>query len=146
MTALGFDHVSVLGSTIEEIGVAKCGIFRKNSKFVISDQRAPGAMNIIKTEASNYNNSSMIKSSEKINIPDNITRGLRGAHQHENSVTAIANVRSILSQKLDSELNQAEINGLQNAYWPGRSQKVSHTLSNGRVITVFIDAAHTLGK
>jgi len=79
-------------------------------------------------------------------VPAGIDLGIIGECQRENAATAIAAVRALMGTAVTDPLDDMEINALVNTYWPGRSQKISHTLPDSRTISVYMDAAHTEGR
>lgn len=145
ITALGFDHIRILGSTIEEIGRAKAGIFRENSVLISSPQKVSGAELILEQEASRYKSSKFMISKKEL-IESDTAIGIKGDCNRENAATAITATRSLMGERVSDPLDDIEINALAKTYWPGRSQVISHNLSNGHILNVFIDAAHTAGR
>ncbi len=66
LTTIGYDHMDILGNTIEEIASQKAGIIKKNSETVFIEQ--PEIINIIKDKCNKENNKlHLIKKDEVAN-------------------------------------------------------------------------------
>jgi len=50
-TKIDFDHMAILGDSLEEIATTKSKIIKKNSRVLISDQQNPLVVNIVKKES-----------------------------------------------------------------------------------------------
>ena len=73
ITNIGFDHMEMLGDTIEKITYAKAGIIKNNSDVVIYDYKNKTIEDIIKEKAKT-NNSKIIETDfSKINLKPNNT-------------------------------------------------------------------------
>jgi len=142
VTALGFDHVSILGSSIEQIAAAKAGIFRADSVLVASRQKLSAAAAVLQSEAAQFPSSKFFVS-DPAAIPKTVELGLKGECQRENAATAILAVRQFEGRPTDDQLDGDELTALAATFWPGRSQHVQHTTPGGKQIQVYIDAAHT---
>ena len=141
ITSLGFDHTSILGNSITQIASAKAGIFRKNAKLISAVQVYPEAVEKLKEEAEIV--------SEKLSFanPDivsGVNLPLSGKCHKENAATALLAAREILGIE-SHEISDIEKLALEKTYWPGRAQRISHCLPDGRKIDIMIDAAHTKG-
>ncbi|KZV77182.1 FolC bifunctional protein [Peniophora sp. CONT] len=144
ISALGIDHVTVLGKTIPEIAWQKAGIYKEGVPALTVNQPQDG-LEVLEQEAKKVKASEFVITSS---IPDlaSVKLGLPGIHQVQNAKLAVA-----LSQKFlehyDGEtpsttLPESFIEGLKNTKWPGRCQTVSdprHTST-----TWFLDGAHTV--
>lgn len=102
ITTIGLDHTAVLGSTIEEIAIQKCGILKENSMAVTSCQE-PAVMQIIEQTARRLkiplaqsagvdikNIEISLKGSRFTFNNTELTLSLAGEHQIENAKTALA--------------------------------------------------------
>ncbi|MBO5398507.1 MAG: hypothetical protein J6A36_06265 [Clostridia bacterium] len=98
--SIGFDHIDILGNTIEEIATQKAGIIKENSNTVIFEQEATSViektckeknsnLNIIKnTDISNYHFDNNYQYFDYLNYK-NIAVNLKGKKQIENASVAI---------------------------------------------------------
>lgn len=154
ITNIAFDHMNVLGNTLEEIATQKLGIIRPNHYVVIGSHDK--ALNkFCKTYCENKNSKPVLtalrafeikKSSiyqtefllEGYNEP--FTIELVGEHQVENAIVAISTVEKIASifpnyhQKILSSINL----GLLKTKWAGRLEIVQNNP------LVVIDGAHNI--
>lgn len=144
ITALGIDHVAVLGKTLPEIAWQKAGIYKAGVPALTVDQPAEG-MSVLKQQAAEVNASEF----RVVNPPQwmkGIKLGLQGTHQHQNAVLAVHLVDSFLGDNagaLDSqEAPPTFVSGLAAARWPGRCQEVVDPLSEKT--RWYLDGAHTL--
>ncbi|OWB84124.1 hypothetical protein B5S33_g2764 [[Candida] boidinii] len=155
VTALGIDHVVMLGNTIEEIAWNKSGIFKKNSKAFTVEQQ-PEALAVLR-ERSIEKKVSSFKVVPVRNDIKQIKLGLAGEFQYQNASIAIEIVKAHLDTLGFRNLNIEEeelpenfVKGLEDASWPGRCQIIRENKDNSdninnneHDITWFIDGAHT---
>lgn len=148
ITSIGIDHSAVLGNTIEEITVQKCGIIKDNSVVVTSKQNKT-VMEIIEKTASDLNVPLVTSNSVKLRLVSQSLYGskfeynnniyklnLAGEHQIENTATAIAAIQTLCS-KGDITVTQKQLSkGIENAKNPARLE----VLSSSPV--VLLDGAH----
>lgn len=111
ITSISYDHMAMLGNTIEEIAVQKAGIIKENSNTVIIEQEQP-IQNIIQETCLNKNNTLKVvkkadiqnkKYEEEFLIFDykenkNIKLNLKGDKQFENASLCLETI-NILKQK-----------------------------------------------
>ncbi|KAJ7228517.1 Mur ligase [Mycena pura] len=144
ITALGIDHVNVLGKTLAEIAWQKGGIFKEGVPAFTVNQPVEG-LDVLKQQAKD------LKSSEfnVVNPPpelSNIKLGLAGKHQIQNAALAVHLARTFLRSRhsLPSSefLTDSFVRGLENARWPGRCQTVEDPVYTNT--TWYLDGAHTL--
>lgn len=64
ITTIGYDHVDILGDTIEQIAIHKAGIIKKNSNTIFTYQ--PEVINIIKEKCEKENNNLYLINKEDI--------------------------------------------------------------------------------
>lgn len=155
VTALGIDHVVMLGNTIEEIAWNKSGIFKKNSKAFTVEQQ-PEALAVLR-ERSIEKKVSSFKVVPVRNDIKQIKLGLAGEFQYQNASIAIEIVKAHLDTLGFRNLNIEEeelpenfVKGLEDVSWPGRCQIIRENKDNSdninnneHDITWFIDGAHT---
>jgi dihydrofolate synthase/folylpolyglutamate synthase len=150
IVSVSFDHVEVLGNTIEEIAYAKAGIIKENCP-VVYDATNPAVAKVIEAEARKMNASARavdgaycdIKSCEDGKLTfyvkqgalanDCVTIPFIAKYQAVNTMVALA-VMEQLGFLQSEEQKECAKKGLLNTKWPGRMQQV---LPN-----VYIDGAH----
>lgn len=148
ITTIGLDHTAVLGDTLEEIAVQKCGIMKENSIAVTSKQNIR-AMNVIEKTA-RYVKIPLAKSENiNINVKSETLSGsvfdyngceirlnLAGDHQLENAKTALAAIEVLRLNGL-AEISDMQIaKGFSNAVNPARLELLSENP------IVVLDGAH----
>ncbi|KAJ7180253.1 Mur ligase [Mycena crocata] len=145
ITALGIDHVNVLGKTLGEIAWQKGGIFKEGVPALTVDQPSEG-MDVLRQQAEDLKSSEFNVVSSIPGLSE-VKLGLAGVHQIQNATLAVYLARAFLrSRNLTSEddavLTDDFIRGLENARWPGRCQTVSDPAFPNT--TWYLDGAHTL--
>lgn len=146
ITALGIDHVAVLGKTIEEIAWQKGGIYKEGVPASTVNQPET-AMKVLKERAEELKASSFTV----VNQPAQLSKvklGLAGKHQVENATLALHLARHFLELKDSQSFPDSEqipdvlARGLALTKWPGRCQQVQDPKrQNARW---FLDGAHTV--
>jgi dihydrofolate synthase/folylpolyglutamate synthase len=156
ITNIGFDHMNILGSTIEEIAGEKAGIIKRNIPlFTAVEQK--GALDVIQQKAKvehapvymlerDFCTSSLEaeESSERFQfsgfdiVLSNVKLSMLGAHQVKNAALALA---ALLYLKQAGLLN-IEVNkiyeGLKRTAWLGRFEQISQNP------LIFLDGAHNI--
>ncbi|KAJ6455938.1 FolC bifunctional protein [Mycena vulgaris] len=131
ITALGIDHVNVLGKTLGEIAWQKGGIFKEG---------VPAFTQAKDLKSSEFNVVSSVPGLSQLKL------GLAGAHQIQNATLAVHLARSFLHSRglisSDEVLTDDFVRGLENARWPGRCQTVADPAFTNT--TWYLDGAHTL--
>ncbi|KAF7725100.1 Folylpolyglutamate synthetase [Apophysomyces ossiformis] len=153
ITALGLDHVNVLGNTIDQIAWHKAGIIKHGVPAVTFDQ-VPEALAVIEQRAKEKEAPLQVIQACDIDRLKDIEIGLAGIHQKYNALVAIELCRIWLEKcrglKLSTNPVPAEFTeGLRRVQWPGRGQKVgiSETKYAGKVsqeLSWYLDGAHTV--
>ncbi|KAI8104349.1 hypothetical protein M9434_002907 [Picochlorum sp. BPE23] len=168
VTALGFDHMNVLGYTLPEISREKAGIFKAGCPAYTVPQR-DDAMETLETVAQEkqtplevvpkmdlyhyFDAAGTKRSGSEIKI------GLAGEHQIENTALAVRLAAvwesrygkylsgdGMASERSDSILKDFCIpkeyrKGIESARWPGRAEIFDDAKEDN--ITYFVDGAHT---
>ncbi|KAI9271418.1 Mur ligase [Sporodiniella umbellata] len=150
ITALGLDHVSVLGNTIDQIAWHKAGIIKPNKPAVCFEQ-LPEAMEVVERRAKEKNAPLTILYSKQISELNGVEIGLAGEHQKYNALTAIELsklwLKSTRGIDLEESVPEEFKKGLRNVSWPGRGQKLkiqdTKYASESANATWFLDGAHT---
>jgi len=151
ITALGLDHMTVLGDTIEKIAFEKAGIIKKNYPTVLYGDNDIIAIEMIKYVAkendsnvimSNYQKVSKIQQTSSGYIfnyknLENIKINLPGKHQIKNCITAIEALY-VIRQHDYTITDDNILKGVANTYWPGRLEIIS------KKPLVICDGAHNV--
>lgn len=145
ITALGIDHVHVLGKTITDIAWQKGGIFKEDVPAFTVEQPVD-AMKMLESRAAELKANSLTVVSEGPDVSE-VKLGLAGMHQKQNAGLAVALARSFLQSRSEdftkgSLLPDSFKDGLVGARWPGRCQTVLDPKRTG--LTWYLDGAHTI--
>ncbi|KAI0693594.1 FolC bifunctional protein [Cytidiella melzeri] len=144
VTALGIDHVGILGKTLEQIAWQKGGIYKPGVPAFTVPQ-PPEGLEVLRQRAAE------LRSSEFVVVPEvegvrSLKLGLPGIHQYQNANLAVHLARRFLKDRSevepDTSLSPAYAQALENAKWPGRCQTVPDPKYHDQ--TWFLDGAHTL--
>ncbi|KAF8165212.1 Mur ligase [Crassisporium funariophilum] len=145
VTALGIDHINVLGRTIKEIAWHKSGIFKENIPALTVNQ-PPEAMEVLESRALELKAKSLTVVSP---MPDlsGLKLGLAGVHQVQNAALAVELAKSFIESRTGnsyqgSALTDTFKSGLTETKWPGRCQTVVDPKRPG--LTWYLDGAHTV--
>ncbi len=155
ITTISYDHMEVLGNTLEEIAIQKAGIIKDNG-IVISYPKSKEPQESIKKIATQKNAVFVKVPIENVNIKylsddgsifdfeyndhfiENIRTNLIGEHQIYNATTAITTLLTLN----DSGLIKISIddikNGIEKTEWHGRIELLRHKPK------FIIDGAHNL--
>jgi dihydrofolate synthase/folylpolyglutamate synthase len=156
ITPISFDHMEYLGPTITDIANEKAGIIKKHTPCVVSNQ-LEGALEVILQKCQiehspaivyqydfgiekKLDGFSFISKNWNFDLP---LPALRGDHQILNSATSIAALA--LGQKTFSFTKEHFVEGLRNANWPARIQKIApekYSQIISKDIQIWIDGAH----
>jgi dihydrofolate synthase / folylpolyglutamate synthase len=153
ITQVDFDHERFLGTTIKAIAGEKAGII-KPANVAVSAASNPEAAEVVRAEAG-AKGARLIETWREYSATDvqseeglysfvaqhmdgfalRVQLSLRGAHQIENALAAIAAARELAA--LGFPISEAAIaEGLRTAVWPGRMELVQDHPK------VFLDGAH----
>ena len=157
ITSISYDHMSILGDTLEKIAIEKAGIIKKDKTLII-DRQQEVVMNTLMKIATENNNTTYAYnkewSIEKLNDCSFVFKGfgkilelpipsLEGEYQLYNAGGAIA---SLLAQKEIDISEKSIINGLKKVNWNGRLQNLSNNNKLKEMLPigteVIIDGAH----
>ena len=142
ITNIGFEHVNILGPTLEDIAYEKGGIIKPNSVLVTAEER-DNVFNVFKekadsigtkvvrvTETTTSEKKSAFSDGQIFNLAtenaryDALLIPLFGGHQIINAATAVSAVEE-LQKKALSITDEAVRNGLRHVYWPARLEVVN---------------------
>lgn len=148
ITKIGYDHMAILGNTLEEIAANKAGIIKPET-LVVSMKQRPEAMRVIEEVCQEKHAALHVADPEKVSEviygvdsqsfsyggEANLTIHLAGAYQIDNAVLAVEAVHGLRSLGYEISRDALE-RGLQKAVWRGR-----FTLLNKHPL-VIVDGAH----
>lgn len=137
ITSISYDHMAILGKTLEEIAVQKAGIIKENSNTVIVEQK-PCIQRIIEETCLNKNNQlSVVKKADIQNKKcedeflvfdykqnKNIKINLKGKKQFENASICLETI-NILKQKGFNISEKAIKEGLQSVIHKARFEIIN---------------------
>ncbi|MDQ0232808.1 bifunctional folylpolyglutamate synthase/dihydrofolate synthase [Metabacillus malikii] len=156
ITNVGYDHMNILGDTIEEIAAEKAGIIKDSVPvFTTAENRA--ALQVI-TEVANTKNAPIHRYADEMKILDHqsfedgekfsiqtshrtyedLFISMMGEHQTKNALLAVAAMDYLIQTGIAHITEQQIRKGLKHTMWKGRFEKV---LTNPEVI---IDGAHNI--
>lgn len=155
ITTISYDHMEVLGDTLEKIAIQKAGIIKRNG-LVISYPKEKGVQDAIRAVANEMNAKFIEVPIENVNIKqlsdegsvfdfsykthhlENIKTKMIGEHQVYNAVTAITTLLTLKDNK-SIEISYQDIkNGILRTNWQGRVELLR------RNPQFLIDGAHNL--
>ncbi len=121
ITKIGFDHMGVLGNTLEEIAGEKAGIIKEGCPLVAHAQQ-PSVMEVLQRELENVGGLAMhVASPEDIRYVEGIPMKMVGEYQIENAATAILAARVL-------GVDEASIRaGISETFWKGRMEIVNES-------------------
>ena len=123
ITSISFDHTDILGNSINEITLAKCGIMQPNIPTFLAKQKHGDVVKIVDQQC-NLKKSPLYRNDA---IDSKISISMQGGHQVNNASTAV-NVVNFISS-LGFKITDKDIkNGLKKTSWSGRIQNINHSL------------------
>lgn len=125
ITKIGYDHMELLGNSLDQIAGEKAGILKAGTKLVTEIQE-PEAMSVILEQAVKVGipeNNMYQVSQKELQWVRNHKLGLQGVHQIENAAAAMLAVKC-LKEQFPITKQQLE-QGLLNAHWRGRLELLS---------------------
>ncbi|KAG8746395.1 Folylpolyglutamate synthetase [Ceratobasidium sp. 414] len=147
ITALGLDHVAILGKTLPEIAWQKAGIYKTGvPAFTVSQPIE--ALAVIKNEAEKV----QVSEFHVVDVPSEITTiklGLSGDHQRQNASLAMHLAHRFLQLQSSAPVPPSldpippvYKAGLSKTRWAGRCQQVADPSRPG--LQWLLDGAHTI--
>lgn len=133
ITKIGFDHMAVLGNTIEEIAGEKAGII-KPGVSVVTNMQEPAAEQVIYDNFIKMNAAQYYKISHSdLEYVKTIPMKMTGAYQLENAATAIAAAKILLEKWNDEGRFETNQNlreefirkGVAETFWKGRMEIIN---------------------
>ena len=136
ITKIGYDHMELLGDSLDKIAYEKAGILKAGTKLVMEMQEPEAAQVILKqaieagiSEVDRY----LVSENDLLWIRKH-ELGLQGVHQMENAAAAMLAVKC-LADRFPVTTEQLE-EGLADAHWRGRLELLS------KEPFLLIDGAH----
>lgn len=156
ITPISLEHTDLLGKTISKIAVQKCGVI-KGREAVVSAAQNSEAQSVIESackdrEAKLYSLGKEIRVVERDFNEDSqcfdvrtpwggfyeLKIHLRGAHQLQNAAQAIGLAKALGDKTRLSVTEDAVRQGVLDAHWPGRLEKI------GERPRIVLDGAHNV--
>lgn len=155
ITTIDYDHIDVLGDTLEEISYQKGGIIKKDS-IVVSYPQEEESMKVLKEIAKEKNAKFYLSSMENVRIKSTSSNGacfdfkynekwiknveisMLGEYQIYNASLALTTLFVLRDNDLINISDMAILEGLKNMTWPGRLEVI------GKDPTFLIDGAHNV--
>lgn len=91
ITNIGWDHMNLLGDTLEKIALEKAGIIKKNTPVVLGEMK-PNVRSVISERAYSLNSEIIFAD---LNQPEPPESALKGYYQNQNRRTAFAAVQKL---------------------------------------------------
>ena len=140
ITSIGFDHMQILGNTIEEIAAEKAGIIKPGVPVVYQTGNEKADEVITKTALEKGSRALPVRTAFG-DLPDfakeavdDFAASQSALYQKDNAITAVVSFFEILNGRTDEEYQRWTRDALTEFYWPGRME----FLSDG----IVIDGAH----
>eukprot|EP00899_Mesostigma_viride_P012976 jgi/Mesvir1/2167/Mv16679-RA.1 len=166
VASLGYDHMEILGYTLDKIAGEKAGIFKRGTPaFTVAQPEE--AMPVLVRQAEELQIPlEVVPPLERYALPPGTPSppplGLSGAHQTINASLAVQLARTWLRRRVEKAGEQADpldkrrlqeldswrlpqefVDGLASAFWPGRAQVVTDESVEGGRLRFYLDGAHT---
>lgn len=143
ITALGYDHMEILGNTIQEIAGEKAGIMKPGVVcFAAPQVDHPETRVVLETQAHTIGAPLVLLDDNVLPIRSWPRLAIGGVHAVEDSKLALMAARRIANIPLILPLDEVERSVLQSMTFAGRSQVVE--VDGGADATFYLDGAHTL--
>ncbi|XMB72480.1 folylpolyglutamate synthase/dihydrofolate synthase family protein [Mycoplasmatota bacterium WC30] len=148
ITNISYDHMNVLGNTLESIALNKLGIVKEEVPLVTSVENEKlfplfkGITSKLNSELTiiNFKEVSKIELSETARFTykeKEYILNLTGFHQVKNATLAIETIEKLKERNKIDISDQNIKNGLRNTEWPGRFEIFNHN--------IVLDGAHNIG-
>lgn len=148
ITAIGMDHMQMLGDTVEQIAGEKAGIMKQGVPIVCYPPETDGVRHVFERTAAEKHapltilrreQAVVLRSDAHGSAADLMTRrriwkdlkiSLPGEHQVLNALTALAVLEELAEQGIRLP-REAVISGIGNTFWPGRLEWCGNILMDG---------------
>lgn len=143
ITALGFEHMEIIGNTLEEITHEKAGIMREGVVCFASPQSDhPNVRGTLKAAACEKHTPLLLLDRDVFPLRSWPQLAIGGDHAIEDSKLALMAARYIAGIPPVSPLDEVERQILSQMTFAGRSQVIP--IAGGRDCTIYLDGAHTV--
>ncbi|SYZ70093.1 folylpolyglutamate_synthetase [Leishmania braziliensis MHOM/BR/75/M2904] len=143
ITSLGYDHMEILGNTIQEIAAEKSGIMKPGVVCFAAPQRDhPETRAVLEKHAREVGTPLVLLDQNVLPIQSWPKLAIGGVHAVENSKLALMAARRVASIPPILPLDEVEKSVLQGMTYAGRSQIAA--VDSGANITFYLDGAHTV--
>ncbi|MFW5865451.1 MAG: bifunctional folylpolyglutamate synthase/dihydrofolate synthase [Candidatus Izemoplasmataceae bacterium] len=142
ITNIGFDHMNVLGNTLESIAKNKLGIVKPHVPLVTSVEQE-SLYPLFEATAKNnhsdyYHTKDYLLEDVRFDTPttfrfdhEQYTLNMIGHHQVTNASLAILTAK-VINQQTSYNLDDVSIKkGIENAFWPGRFERFGNIIIDG---------------
>lgn len=121
ISRIGYDHMAILGNTIEEIAREKAGILKPGVRAVFAPQEKEALAVLMQ-----YAQGTLVTPADMEQVAG-FKPGLRGAYQLENGAAAMLAAREFLetTKGETGAYERAVRDGIHKAVWPGRMEILS---------------------
>ncbi|CAC9550542.1 folylpolyglutamate synthetase [Leishmania infantum JPCM5] len=143
ITSLGYDHMEILGNTIQEIASEKAGIMKSGVVcFAAPQTDHPETRLVLEKHARKVGAPLVLLDQNVLPIRSWPKLAIGGVHAIEDSKLALMAARCVASIPPILPLDEVEKSVLQSMTYAGRSQIA--TVDDGANITFYLDGAHTV--
>lgn len=127
LTKIGFDHMDILGDTLEKIATEKAGIIKKNS--IVVSQRQEEEVSEVFVEVAKekkVKGISFVKPDD-VKVVESMKPRMQGEYQYENGAAAMVCAKAVAKKfpQLSQKISEAVPQGIKEASWPGRMEVLS---------------------
>ncbi len=150
ITNISYDHMAILGNTLEKIAYEKVGIAKKNVPLFTTEEKE-NVLKVLNDYCQDVNSSLIICSNNEITDIRNSQHGMKftykenpvyipmlGLHQVKNAHLALNIYEYLMNLRKMSINNEYIYKGLANALWQGRLEVLS------KKPLIMIDGSHNL--
>lgn len=149
ITKIGMDHQAQLGNTIQEIAKEKAGIMRPQVPCIADGTNQVEVIDTLQAHANAIGTPLSFVTADSnpslyAELQPHFERHDLEPHQKSNLLIACEVIRTMLSRRNGSAKPDIKpfLDGIANAVWPGRLQRISIEPLVGRTESVLLDGAH----
>ena len=152
ITSVSYDHIRILGNTLEEIAAEKCGIIKPGCAVVTGSGQEPCVLDVIRQTAAERHAELIVTGPDRFQVRSGSIAGtdvicgktqlhipLAGNHQLENAALALAAIE-VLRRKGCRITDDALVEGFAETRIPARTEIIS------RSPLVILDGSHNDGS
>lgn len=121
ITTLSYDHMPMLGDTIEQIAFEKAGIIKPGTPCIVGRQIYPQVLPVLAAQAERMG-ARLVAETDWPRLTSPPAPSLTGPHQIQNAALAAA---TLLTQTQLAVPEEAMRRGIETAFWPARLQKIA---------------------